>query len=176
MVTSSTDMTLNENGIPPFESLPLRKGDPHLSAWGLYGDKDGLGTLNRLTNERVVAAARSELKTGARYVSSTFFISRSKKPRANQRKRVSMNWPFDAQSKGAFFERAVFHQEMHEKLGITCNDDVWTLNPQSSTQWDGLRHFGYCKEQKFYGGATMADIYAVDEKGNKSTVLGIQSE
>ncbi|CAM1503942.1 Fc.00g015330.m01.CDS01 [Cosmosporella sp. VM-42] len=154
MATSSTKSTLNENGIPPFESLPLRKEDPHLSAWGLYGDNDGLGTLNRLTDERVAAAARSELRTGAR---------------------ISMNWPFDAQSKGAFFERAVFHQDMHVKLGLTCNDDIWTMNPQSSTQWDGLRHFGYCKEKKFYGGTTMKDIYAVDENGKKSTVLGIQN-
>jgi len=25
---------LNENGIPPFEALPMRKEDPYLSAWG----------------------------------------------------------------------------------------------------------------------------------------------
>ena len=59
---------LNENGIPPFESLPLRKGDPKFSAWGLYGDDDQLGTLNRLTDETVLAAAKSEIRTGARFV------------------------------------------------------------------------------------------------------------
>lgn len=59
-------VSLNENGVPPFESLPLRKGDPPYSAWGLYGDKDELGTLNRLTNERVAAAARDEIRTGVR--------------------------------------------------------------------------------------------------------------
>jgi hypothetical protein len=57
---------LNDNGIPPFEDLPLRKGDPHHSAWGLYGDKDELGTLNRLTNEMVVEAAKGEVKSGVR--------------------------------------------------------------------------------------------------------------
>ena len=62
---------LNKNGIPPFESLPLRKGDPIWSAWGLYSDTDELGTLNRLTDERVATAARSEIQTGAR---SVFFI------------------------------------------------------------------------------------------------------
>ena len=58
---------LNENGIPDFEDLPLRKTDPQFSAWGLYGDKDELGTLNRLTDERVASAAKNEIKTGHRY-------------------------------------------------------------------------------------------------------------
>lgn len=59
---------LNENGIPSFDDLPLREGDPHHSAWGLYGDNDELGTLNRLTDERVVAAAKNEIQKGIRYV------------------------------------------------------------------------------------------------------------
>jgi hypothetical protein len=42
----------NENGIPPFSALPLSKEDPYLSAWGLYGEDDQLGTLNRLDNEK----------------------------------------------------------------------------------------------------------------------------
>jgi len=57
---------LNANGIPAFENLPLRKGDPHHSAWGLYGENDELGALNRLTNERVVSAAREEIRSGVR--------------------------------------------------------------------------------------------------------------
>ena len=57
----------NANGVPDFEDLPLRKGDPPYSAWGLYGDTDELGTLNRLTDERVAAAAKSEIRTGQRY-------------------------------------------------------------------------------------------------------------
>lgn len=66
MAPADSKFALNENGIPPFESLPLGKDDPRFSAWGLYGDKDELGTLNRLTDERVAAAAREEIKTGAR--------------------------------------------------------------------------------------------------------------
>lgn len=56
---------LNSNGIPAYEDLPLQKGDPHHSAWGLYGPDDELGTLNRLTDDRVLAAAKGEIKTGA---------------------------------------------------------------------------------------------------------------
>ena len=57
---------VNENGSPAFEDLPLRKSDPSYAAWGLYGEKDELGTLNRLTDERVAAAAKDEIKTGKR--------------------------------------------------------------------------------------------------------------
>lgn len=30
---------------PAFADLPLRQGDPPLSAWGLWGEEDELGTL-----------------------------------------------------------------------------------------------------------------------------------
>lgn len=62
------DYKVNQNGIPKFEDLPLHEGDPHHSAWGLYGKDDELGTLNRLTNERVVKAAKAEIKSGERSV------------------------------------------------------------------------------------------------------------
>ena len=50
---------------PAFSDLPLNKGDPYLSAWGLWGKDDELGTLNLLTDE-VVRAAASEIKDGVR--------------------------------------------------------------------------------------------------------------
>lgn len=37
---------------------------------------------------------------------------------------------------------------------------------------DGLRHYGYQKEKKFYNGVTMADIHGE----NKSLVNGIQGK
>jgi hypothetical protein len=51
--------------LPRFSDLPLNNADPRLSAWGLYGKDDQLGTLNRLTEEVVVDAAK-EIKTGVR--------------------------------------------------------------------------------------------------------------
>lgn len=65
-MAATTEYKLNENGIPAFEALPLRKQDPHHSAWGLYGPNDELGTLNRLSGDIVVASARNEIKTGTR--------------------------------------------------------------------------------------------------------------
>lgn len=146
---------LNENGIPSFDDLPLREGDPHHSAWGLYGDNDELGTLNRLTDERVAAAARGEIRKGTR---------------------VSLNWPLDAQGEHGFFQRKLFHQELFQKPPRIVNDDVWTFNTQVSSQWDGFRHFGYQKEKKFYNGVTLEDIHGKDANGKKTTVNGIQGE
>ncbi|KAJ5007166.1 hypothetical protein K4K57_010896 [Colletotrichum sp. SAR 10_99] len=147
-----TNVTLNKNGIPPFESLPLGKDDPRYSAWGLYGRDDELGTLNRLTDERVAAAANSEIKTGAR---------------------VSLNWSLTAQPE-PFFARRSFHLELQVKAPFLANDDIWTFNSQSSSQWDGLRHCGYQEEKRFYNDVTMEQVHAVDENGKLSTVNGIQ--
>lgn len=45
--------------IPPFDELPVfeKTGDRH--AWKVWGDSDGLGSVNRLTPERVLAACRA---------------------------------------------------------------------------------------------------------------------
>lgn len=80
MAPPAAEIKVNADGIPAFDDLPLRPGDPRRSAWGLYGDGDELGTLNRLTGERVAAAARSEIQTGERCVSeaAAFVSSRAK--------------------------------------------------------------------------------------------------
>lgn len=51
--------------IPKFDDLPLRVGDPHHSAWGLWRNP-ALGALNHLTDEIVLRAAREEIRTGER--------------------------------------------------------------------------------------------------------------
>ena len=135
--------------IPKFSQLPLREGDPPYSAWGFYGEKDELGTLNRLSDELVVKSARQEIQSGVR---------------------ISLNWPLSAQPKPSFGRQA-FHQQITQKAPRIVNDDIWTFNTQSSSQWDGLRHFAYQKEQKFYNNVTLDDIHGED----KSFVNGIQA-
>ncbi len=64
---------------------------------------------------------------------------------------------------------------MQFKTPNTVNDDIWTFNSQSTSQWDGLRHFGYQKEKLFYNGVTQDDIHGEDENGQKlSSINGIQ--
>jgi hypothetical protein len=51
--------------IPAFDDLPLRPGDPHHSAWGLW-QKPALGALNYLTDETVLRAVQEEVRCGER--------------------------------------------------------------------------------------------------------------
>ena len=51
--------------LPESNDLPLRKGDPPFSAWGLW-ENTQLGSLNYLTDEVVLATAREEFRTGIR--------------------------------------------------------------------------------------------------------------
>jgi hypothetical protein len=93
--------------IPKLSELPLRKGDPPYSAWGLYGPHDEMGTVNRLTKEVVLAAARDEIRTGERF---------------------SLNLPLDALGGDTMIGRKSFHMEQWNKAPRIVNDDIWTFN------------------------------------------------
>lgn len=108
---------------PAFESLPLHKDGPPGNAWGLFGADDQLGMLNLLTPETIRLAAREEIQEGIR---------------------IPLDWPLN---KPAFptFAREKFHHDIQNKSpqpGVSMNDDVVCFNTQSSTQWDGFRHYG----------------------------------
>jgi hypothetical protein len=110
---------------PPFSALPIDKNGPPGNAWGLYGPEDSLGALNILTPEVVAAAAASEIKTG---------------------ERISLDWRLDTPSHPSFGRQA-FHWELVNRAGEgnserTVNDDIVHFNTQSSSQWDGFRHYG----------------------------------
>jgi hypothetical protein len=109
--------------LPSFDALPLEKSGPPGNAWGLFGPKDELGMLNLLTPAAVVAAAQ-EIREGVR---------------------ICLDWPLDKPSFPTF-DRQQFHHEIKalESPAMMC-DDVVNFNTQSSTQWDGFRHYGeYC--------------------------------
>ena len=74
---------------PPFSALPLNPSHPPHSAWGVWGEHDELGTLNHLTGDVVVAAAREEIQTGAR---------------------VGLNWSLQQMSKPASFRKVLEHR------------------------------------------------------------------
>ncbi|KAK0674016.1 hypothetical protein QBC41DRAFT_213661 [Cercophora samala] len=143
----SKHLKLNSNGIPPFSALPLNPPAPYLSAWGLYGPTDELGTLNRLSPAIVAAASKSEVKTGVR---------------------VSLNWAMNGQGNESFINRGNFGHKIYP-VG-PYYDEVWDYNSQVSSHWDSLRHFPYIAERKFYNGVTDGDVLG---EGN-STRNGIQ--
>ena len=105
---------------PPFSALPLDPNGPAGNAWGLYGPKDALGTLNMLTPDVVVAASRSEIRTG---------------------ERVSLDWQLTKPSYPSY-SRPPFEHRIIKKEDKTGSDDHVNFNTQCSTQWDGLRHHG----------------------------------
>ncbi|KIW85650.1 hypothetical protein Z517_01042 [Fonsecaea pedrosoi CBS 271.37] len=141
----------------PFSSLPLNKADAaaRLNAWGAYGETDELGFLNRQTPETVAAAAASEIKNGTR---------------------VPLDAPLDFQGQKPLFGRQVFVKDVYQKKPRVVHDDTWSFNTQSSTQWDGLRHFGYQKAGRFYNDTTVEDIAGASAKGAKNpNILGIHN-
>lgn len=127
---------------PAFDSLPLRKDGPPGNAWGLFGDNDQLGMLNLLTPENTVAATR-EIVDGVR---------------------VSTDWPLDSM-RTPCFGRTAFKQTVITKTPRVVNDDTVTFNTQSSSQWDGFRHFGYQKEGLYFNGCTLHDIQSTKTNG-----------
>ncbi|KAL3417442.1 hypothetical protein PVAG01_11442 [Phlyctema vagabunda] len=121
---------------PSFDALPLQKAGPRGNAWGLFGKDDELGMLNRLTPETTLAATK-EIVHGIR---------------------IATDWPMD-QPRTPCFSRQAFHQEIFHKEPRTVNDDILTLNTQSSSQWDGFRHFGYQDEKVYFNGTKQEEIH-----------------
>jgi hypothetical protein len=127
---------------PSFNDLPLRKEGPPGNAWGRFGAEDQCGTLNLLTPETTASAAR-EIVEGVR---------------------ISTDWSLDSMSAPCFGRRALEHTIKH-KAPRTVNDDELVFNTQSSSQWDGFRHYGYQKEQVYYNGRTQEDVMSSHVNG-----------
>ncbi|KAF4964073.1 hypothetical protein FSARC_7975 [Fusarium sarcochroum] len=129
--------------LPPFDDLPLDKSGPPGNAWGVWGPDDQLGRLNLLTPETVRAAA-AEIREGIR---------------------ISLDWPLDKISHPPFGRQALEHQILN-KAPMTMNDDVITLNTQSSTQWDGFRHYAYSNNGGIIGRGVLIDWYSWARRNN----------
>lgn len=124
-----------EQELPDFEALPVKPGNPLHSAWGLWGDDDEVGTLNLLTEERVLAAA-GLVRTG---------------------KVFPLNWELELPDPPFFRRETLRHQIKSTRRMV--NEDVYhDFNTQSSSQWDGLTHYGNTLHQSFYNGVKPADI------------------
>ncbi|KAH8171968.1 hypothetical protein LIA77_08736 [Sarocladium implicatum] len=123
-----------------FDSLP----DPR-KVWPGPSDsqQEGLGRLVLLTPQVVANAAATCIKSG---------------------RRISLSWDL-TKLDVANFGRSPLKHEIVPLLGGVAYDDIYTFNPQQSSQWDGLRHFSapFPTEEEpgrrlFYGGVTPAEI------------------
>jgi kynurenine formamidase len=122
----------------PYDELPNRKrvwlGQPN-------SREEGLGKLAILTPTIVAKAASQEIRTG---------------------RRVTLGWELTKLEIAGSGRQPCKHEIIPLFAGVAY-DDVYTFNPQQSSQWDGLRHFSQTREDRvgerlFYGGTTAAEI------------------
>lgn len=123
---------------PPFSSLPLNTSGPIGNAWGLWGIGDQLGMLNRL-NESTTVAALQEVQHGIR---------------------VCTDWTLDNPLVPPFGRKPFEHGFVTKffQTGRSSIDDTININSQSSSQWDGFRHFGYQGTAQYFNGVTNEQI------------------
>jgi hypothetical protein len=119
---------------PKRVDLPKIDGAPDGAAW-VWGPDDHLGRLNLLTPTRIANAAKLIQKGEV----------------------VPMNLPLD-KPKVPGFGREVFKHEIKALAPGYAYDDLYHLNTQSGTQWDGFRHCAHFGCAKFYNGVTAEDI------------------
>ena len=106
--------------LPDYDALPIRKGAPAGSAWGVFGDDDELGTLNLLTPERVREAS-AEIRSGRCF---------------------SLDLPLNLPNP-PIVPRTPYKLTVNGMPGYSdlLDDTIDNLNTQSSSQWDSLAHF-----------------------------------
>lgn len=147
--------------LPTFDELPKFKNFAGC-AWGVWGDKDELGTVNLLTDEVVARSAKEEIRSG---------------------KSVSLNWPLNFPWKPMYGRRPP-EVKMIVKMpeaGMPRDDELH-MNTQSGTQWDGMRHFGIIEHGMFYNGTPATSLpHGVNDHpdpnkiGEEHKKLGIQN-
>ncbi|HXG35773.1 MAG TPA: cyclase family protein [Dehalococcoidia bacterium] len=120
---------------PLYDDLPVKPGAPKGSAWGVFGDRDELGCLNFLTPTQVLRAVRL-VRRGAVF---------------------PLNLPLDEPQPPLFGRGLPEHQLLASHSNLFRDDYLNNLWPQSSSQWDGLRHIRH-PQDGFYNGTRDEEI------------------
>ncbi|KAH8901416.1 hypothetical protein GQ53DRAFT_707753 [Thozetella sp. PMI_491] len=132
----------NSNSLPKRSEIPQVPGTPKGSAW-FWGKDDELGRLNMLTPARTTAAAKL-ISTG---------------------EVVNLNWRADLPNP-PLFGREPFQHRI-KPLGPPGNDEIFHMNSQSGSQWDGFRHVSVQHNGGwvFYNNTTQEDIMTTSKSG-----------
>lgn len=134
--------------LPPNAELPVRPGLPPTCAWAVFGADDQVGTLNLITSDTVAHAA-SLVRRGVIF---------------------PLNWRVDHPGP-AIMGRASLRRTQVTSLDPPVSDDYLdSYYPQSSSQWDALKHVGN-RTYGFYNGRSIADVLHSEDE----TLLGIQT-
>ncbi|KAF2231181.1 hypothetical protein EV356DRAFT_452566 [Viridothelium virens] len=135
------------NDYPKFTDVPPVSGMPQGCAWGVFnkgGERDNLGTLNYLTPE-VVLRARDEIQKGTS---------------------ISLNLPLHHPTHPSA-SRPVLSHTISSLFphGYPAYDDHVSFNTQSSSQWDGLKHYAHSPTNKLYNNLSYADAPHTTDNG-----------
>jgi kynurenine formamidase len=118
-VAKAAKPTVKGPNVPAYSELPIRKGAPEGSAWGVFGDQDEVGTINLLTPERVLAAAAS-IRSG---------------------KMFALNLPITIPDPPLFTRGKHTHVvKIFPTAPYVLDDYLDNFYPQASSQWDALAH------------------------------------
>ncbi|KAI0107809.1 hypothetical protein GGR51DRAFT_142361 [Nemania sp. FL0031] len=85
--------------------------------------------------------------------------------------RVSLDWPLTTPKYPSYGRPQVQHEVVNRAKGSSLrvvNDDFLSFNTQSSSQWDGFRHFGNLHHKRYYNNRTHGELMT-------SGVLGIHT-
>jgi hypothetical protein len=74
---------------------------------------------------------------------------------------TSISLPLNVPNQPAF-GREVFKHEIKTLAEGYAYDDLYTMNTQSGTQWDGFRHFAHMPTGSFYNGVSIAVCFDDD--------------
>lgn len=137
--------------LPGFTDLPELDGLPLRHAWDVFGREDNLGTLN-LIDAAAVLRGLGEAKSGDRFALS-----------------LPLTDPDPP-----LFGRGAVKQELVQLDRNTWDDRLDGFWPQSSSQWDGLKHVR-CREHGFWTGLTGDPADLGDRLGIDHWASGIVS-
>jgi len=138
----TTKFDPNSNSLPKRSELPAIDGAPKGAAW-FWGKDDELGRLNLLTPERRLAAAKL-ISTG---------------------ETINLDWEAGLPDPPTFLREPFKHTI--KPLGPSGHDDLYEMNTQSGSQWDGFRHVGIEHDGKvlFYNNLTKEEVTTTKKVG-----------
>ena len=131
--------------LPSYAELSAREDAPKGSAWGVFGPDDQLGTINFLTPERAVAAARL-VRKGAVF---------------------PLNLPLHLPDPPLFNRGRYQHRIRRFEQGLGYDDHLDNFYLQASSQWDSLAHVGHPRHG-LYNGVQADEV--TGEEGSKNGV------
>ena len=126
--------------VPAYDELPVLGESDVRHAWGVWGEHDRLGTLNRVSAGTVLAALRVPA-SGLRF---------------------SLDLPLGAIDP-PLYGRSQFAHRVFDRNRNMVEDEITYLDPQGSSQWDSLRHIRAGRSGHF--GGLAADDEHVAELG-----------